>query len=50
MISAADWRQEFVRAYEALGGQVLTRTPYNEHQGSYQAEVARPRPSPTRPR
>jgi len=33
--------QEFVRAYEALGGQVLTRTPYNEHQGSYQAEVTR---------
>jgi ABC-type branched-subunit amino acid transport system substrate-binding protein len=34
-------QQEFARAYEALGGQVVTRTPYNEHQGSYQAEVTR---------
>ena len=34
-------QQEFARAYDALGGQVVTRTPYNEHQGSYQAEVTR---------
>ncbi len=34
-------QQEFVRAYQALGGRVVTMTPYNERQGSYQAEVTR---------
>jgi ABC-type branched-subunit amino acid transport system substrate-binding protein len=32
---------EFERAYRALGGRVVITTAYNEHQGSYQAEVTR---------
>lgn len=30
---------EFVRAYKALGGEVISDTPYNEKQSSYQSEV-----------
>ncbi|HWK45771.1 MAG TPA: ABC transporter substrate-binding protein [Stellaceae bacterium] len=30
---------EFSRAYKALGGQIVSVTPYNEKQSSYQAEV-----------
>lgn len=33
--------QEFVRAYQSLGGHVVITTPYNEHQSNYQAEVTR---------
>jgi ABC-type branched-subunit amino acid transport system substrate-binding protein len=32
---------EFRRAYEALGGQITTSTPYNQGQASYAAEVTR---------
>ncbi len=32
---------EFRRAYEALGGQITTTTPYNQGQASYAAEVTR---------
>jgi branched-chain amino acid transport system substrate-binding protein len=32
---------EFERAYRALGGRIVITTAYNEHQGSYQAEVTR---------
>jgi ABC-type branched-subunit amino acid transport system substrate-binding protein len=31
--------KEFSRAYEALGGEIVSVTPYNEKQPSYQAEV-----------
>jgi branched-chain amino acid transport system substrate-binding protein len=31
---------EFSRAYKALGGEILTVTPYNEKQANYQAEVS----------
>ena len=30
---------EFARAYKALGGQIVSVTPYNEKQSSYQSEV-----------
>src|SRR5262249_58032376 len=30
---------EFSKAYKALGGQIVSVTPYNEKQSSYQAEV-----------
>jgi ABC-type branched-subunit amino acid transport system substrate-binding protein len=30
---------EFSKAYEALGGEITSVTPYNENQASYQAEV-----------
>jgi branched-chain amino acid transport system substrate-binding protein len=30
---------EFRKAYEALGGEIVSVTPYNENQASYQAEV-----------
>ncbi|SEE82598.1 branched-chain amino acid transport system substrate-binding protein [Rhizobiales bacterium GAS191] len=30
---------EFSRAYKALGGEIISVTPYNEKQSSYQAEV-----------
>lgn len=33
--------REFSRAYQALGGQVLSVTPYNPNQASYQPEVTR---------
>ena len=31
--------REFTAAYEALGGTIISTTPYNEKQASYQAEV-----------
>src|SRR5688500_14602075 len=31
---------EFSKAFEALGGEIVSVTPYNEKQGSYAAEVA----------
>lgn len=31
--------QEFARAYKALGGEIVSQTPYNEKQSSYQSEV-----------
>jgi branched-chain amino acid transport system substrate-binding protein len=31
--------KEFSDAYKALGGEIVSMTPYNEKQGSYQAEV-----------
>ncbi|WP_174804070.1 ABC transporter substrate-binding protein [Martelella limonii] len=31
--------KEFSRAYEALGGEIVAETPYNEKQSSYQSEV-----------
>ncbi|MBP1849585.1 ABC transporter substrate-binding protein [Rhizobium halophytocola] len=31
--------QEFSRAYKALGGEIVSDTPYNEKQSSYQSEV-----------
>jgi ABC-type branched-subunit amino acid transport system substrate-binding protein len=31
--------KEFSKAYEALGGKIVSATPYNEKQPSYQAEV-----------
>ncbi|HVI88940.1 MAG TPA: ABC transporter substrate-binding protein [Dongiaceae bacterium] len=30
---------EFTKAYKALGGEIISDTPYNEKQASYQAEV-----------
>jgi len=33
--------REFSRAYQALGGQVISVTPYNPNQASYQPEVTR---------
>ena len=30
---------EFSKAYKALGGTIVSVTPYNEKQASYQAEV-----------
>ena len=30
---------EFSKAYKALGGEIVSVTPYNEKQASYQAEV-----------
>ena len=30
---------EFSKAYKALGGEIVSDTPYNEKQSSYQAEV-----------
>ncbi|MBD9597380.1 ABC transporter substrate-binding protein [Ensifer sp. ENS05] len=30
---------EFTRAYEALGGKIVSKTPYNEKQSSYASEV-----------
>jgi branched-chain amino acid transport system substrate-binding protein len=33
--------REFSRAYQALGGQILSVTPYNPNQASYQPEVTR---------
>jgi branched-chain amino acid transport system substrate-binding protein len=30
---------EFTKAYQALGGEIVSTTPYNESQASYQAEV-----------
>src|SRR5215469_14503355 len=32
---------EFSKAYEALGGKIVSDTPYNEKQSSYQAEVTK---------
>ena len=32
---------EFSKAYEALGGKIVSDTPYNEKQASYQAEVTK---------
>ena len=32
---------EFSRAYKALGGEIVSVTPYNEKQSSYQAEVTK---------
>ncbi len=32
---------EFRKAYEALGGKIVSTTPYNEKQASYSAEVTR---------
>ena len=32
---------EFARAYKALGGEIISVTPYNEKQSSYQAEVTK---------
>src|SRR4029078_5426448 len=31
--------KEFAKTYKALGGEILSVTPYNEKQSSYQAEV-----------
>lgn len=31
--------KEFARAYKALGGEIVSETPYNEKQSSYQSEV-----------
>jgi branched-chain amino acid transport system substrate-binding protein len=33
--------REFVKAYKALGGTILTQVPYNENQPSYQPEVTK---------
>ncbi len=35
----AKMTEEFSRAYKALGGQIVSVTPYNEKQSSYQSEV-----------
>jgi len=32
---------EFAKAYQALGGKIVSDTPYNEKQASYQAEVTK---------
>src|SRR6185437_1109310 len=33
--------KEFAKAYQALGGTIVSTTPYNENQPSYQPEVTR---------
>jgi branched-chain amino acid transport system substrate-binding protein len=33
--------REFTKAYQALGGQIISTTPYNPSQASYQPEVTR---------
>ena len=38
-ISASTWTRSSPRAYKALGGEIVSVTPYNEKQSSYDAEV-----------